>query len=91
MDTRPDLQAVAKLKLLRRQQRPPIGKPNRPHCQVLNGIVWRLCIGAPDAICRSCTAMADGAPRFRCWQKVSIWNHILAALQVKADTHGDLA
>jgi len=28
-------------------QKPPVGKPNRDHRTVLNGILWRLRTGAP--------------------------------------------
>jgi transposase len=72
-------------------EKPPIGKPNLPHRQVLNGILWRVRTGAPwrdmpERYGRWQTVYS----RFRRWQLAGVWDRVLEALQAEADARGDL-
>ena len=71
-------------------EKPPIGKPNLPHRQVLNGILWRVRTGAPwrDLPERYGTWQTVYA-RFRRWQLAGVWDRVLAALQAAADARGE--
>jgi transposase len=72
-------------------QKPNVGRPNRDHREILNGILWRLKTGAPwrdlpDQYGKWQTVYS----RFRRWQRQGIWDRVLAALQVEADAQGQV-
>jgi transposase len=72
-------------------QRPPTGRPALDHRTIINGILWILRSGAPwrdlpERYGRWTTVYQ----RFRRWQQADIWQHVLAALQARADAQGKL-
>jgi transposase len=72
-------------------ERPAVGRPNKDHRQVVNGILWRLKTGAPwrdlpERYGRWETVYS----RFRRWQQAGVWDHILATLQQQADAEEQL-
>jgi transposase len=84
-----------KLEPLLPPQQPPIGKPNRPHRTVLNGMFWRIRTGAPWpgalwALPERYGTWQTVYARFRRWHHAGVWDRILAALQADADARGDL-
>lgn len=81
----------AKLEPLVPAEKPPIGKPNRPHRTVLNGILWRIRTGAPwRDLPERYGPWRTVYSRFRRWQQAGIWDRVLAALQADADARGEL-
>ena len=72
-------------------QKPSTGRPNRPHRNVLNAILWRLRTGAPwrDLPARF-GPWETIYSRFRRWKERGVWDLVLAALQAEADARGDL-
>jgi transposase len=72
-------------------EKPPTGKPNLSHRQVLNGILWRVRTGAPwRDLPERYGKWQTVYSRFRRWQQAGIWDRVLAALQAAADARGDL-
>ena len=69
----------------------PMGKPMRPHRPVVEGAIYRLKFGIPWRCL---------PPQFGAWQTVhrrhyrwstdGTWDRVLAALQVDADSRGEL-
>lgn len=72
-------------------QKPAIGKPNRDHRTVVEGIVWRLRTGAPwRDLPERYGPWQTAYSRFRRWQRAGVWDRVLAALQAAGDAQGDL-
>jgi transposase len=71
--------------------KPPLGRPNLDHRQMVNGMLWMLKTGAPwrDLPERYGTWKSVYS-RFRRWQKAGVWEHILAELQAQGDAVGEL-
>ncbi len=68
------------------------GQQGRDHRQVLNGILWKLCTGAPwrdlpDRYGPWRTVYA----RFVRWQQDGTWDRLLAHVQTKSDAVGDVS
>ena len=81
----------AKLEPLLPPEKPPIGKPNRPHRTVVNGILWRIRTGAPwRDLPERYGPWRTVYSRFRRWRQAGIWDRVLAALQADADARGEL-
>jgi transposase len=81
----------AQLEPLLPPQKPKTGRPNLPHRQVINGILWVLRTGAPweDMPLRYGNHKTAWS-RFDRWRKAGIWTRVLAALQDAADDAGTL-
>jgi transposase len=72
-------------------QKPPVGKPNRDHRTVLNGILWRLRTGAPwRDLPERYGKWETVYSRFRRWQRAGVWDRSLAAVQADGDARGAL-
>lgn len=64
----------------------------RAHRQVINGILWRLRVGAPwrDVPLRYGTWQTCYG-RFVRWRRDRTWDHLLAQVQAEADARGEIA
>jgi transposase len=71
--------------------KPKVGRPNRDHRLILNGILWRLRTGAPwRDVPERYGSWKTVYRRFRRWQQQGIWDKILAAVQAEEDAKGNL-
>jgi transposase len=79
----------ARLEPLLPPQKPEVGRPNKDHRPILNGILWINRTGAPwcDLPARY-GRKGTVASRFYRWRAAGIWDRILAALQEQADAEG---
>jgi transposase len=72
-------------------QKPRVGRPNRPHRRIINGILWILATGAPW---RDLPAQYGSwhtvSSRFYRWRQAGIWQRLLQALQCRADDQGQV-
>ena len=67
------------------------GRPHKGHRQVINGIFWILATGAPwRDLPERCGPWSTIANRFYDWQRIGLWQRILAILQHEADARGDV-
>ena len=66
-----------------------MGRPNRDHRQVVNGIIWVLKSGAPwrDLPERS-GKVGTVSSRFYGWVQAGVWQRVLDALRAQADEGG---
>ncbi len=72
-------------------QRPATGRPNRPHREIIDAIVWRLRTGTPwRDLPERFGAWETVYSRFRRWQLAGVWDRILAVVQSDADARGEL-
>lgn len=72
-------------------QRPATGRPNRPHREIINAILWRLRAGAPwRDLPERFGPWETVYSRFRRWQLAGVWDRIFAAVQADADARGEL-
>jgi transposase len=72
-------------------QTPHTGRSSNDHRPVINGILWVLRTGAPwrDLPSRY-GAWSTVSGRFYHWQKIGLWQQLLATLQQQADANGKL-
>jgi transposase len=71
--------------------KPKVGKPNRDHRRILNGLRWRVRTGAPwRDLPERYGSWKTVYSRFRRWQQKGIWDKILAELQADEDAQGNL-
>ena len=80
-----------KLQPLLPAQKPRIGRPNKDHRTIINGILWIMKTGAqwedlPERYGSSKTVSS----RLYRWRKAGIWDKILAELQRMGDTLGEV-
>jgi transposase len=72
-------------------QRPPIGKPNRDHRTIVEGMFWRLRTGAPwRDLPERYGPWQTVYSRFRRWLRAGVWERALRALQAEGDAAGEL-
>ena len=72
-------------------QKPQTGRPAKEHRTVLNGILWILRTGSPwRALPERYGSWKTVSSRFYRWQRVGVWDRILATLQQQADAEGRL-
>jgi transposase len=67
------------------------GRPRTNDRLIVEGILWRLATGVPwrDLPDRF-GPWATVYSRFRRWQRIGVWDGVLAAVQADADARGDL-
>jgi transposase len=71
--------------------KPPRGRPNLDHRQVVNGMLWIAKTGAPwRDLPERYGNWKTVYSRFRRWQRSGVWERILAALQARGDASGAL-
>jgi transposase len=76
---------------LRPPERPATGQPSRDHRTLLDGILWRLCAGAPwREVPERYGSWATLYSRFRRWRLAGVWDRVFAAVQARADAAGQL-
>jgi transposase len=72
-------------------ERPKVGRPNKAHRSVVNGILWKLRTGAPwRDLPERYGPWATVHTRFRRWRLAGVWDRVLAAVQSEADAEGKL-
>jgi transposase len=72
-------------------QKPRTGRPAKDHRTVLEGILWILRTGAPwRDLPERFGPWRTVYSRFRRWRQAGVWDRVLAALQRRADAHGNL-
>jgi transposase len=72
-------------------ERPPVGRPNKAHRPILNGILWKLRTGAPwRDLPERYGPWETVATRFRRWRLAGVWDRVLAAVQAAGDADGQL-
>ena len=81
----------ARLAPLLPPERPPTGRPARPHRAVVEAILWRLRTGAPwRDLPEAFGPWQTAYSRLRRWEAAGVWGRALAALQAEADADGRL-
>ena len=71
--------------------RPPTGRPNKAHRQVVNAILWKLRTGAPwRDLPERYGPWESVYTRFRRWRLAGVWDRALAAIQAEGDAEGKL-
>src|SRR5215210_450128 len=72
-------------------EKPAVGKPNKDHRTIINGILWRLRTGAPwRDLPERYGPWSTVSGRFRRWRLAGIWDRILTAVQREADAAGEV-
>src|SRR5438067_3388028 len=72
-------------------ERPRVGRPNKDHRTVVNGILWKLATGAPwRDLPERFGPWQSVYTRFRRWTRAGVWDRTLGALQRQADAAGRL-
>lgn len=80
-----------RLKPLLPPQKPTRGRPSQDHRRIINGMLWIDRTGAPwRDLPERYGPWQTVASRFYRWQKTGVWQQVLAALQVDADSKGGL-
>ena len=79
----------ARLEPLLPPQKPEVGRPNKDHRTIINGILWINRTGAPwrDLPARY-GPKGTVSSRFYRWRAAGLWARVLAALQEQADAEG---
>jgi transposase len=81
----------ARLAPLLPPERPRVGRPNKDHRTVVNGILWKLATGAPwRDLPERFGPWQSVYTRFRRWTRAGVWGRVLGALQRQADAAGRL-
>ncbi len=72
-------------------EKPAVGKPNKGHRTIIDGILWRERTGAPwrDLPARY-GPWSTVYSRFWRWRVAGIWDRIFAAVQQQADAAGEV-
>lgn len=69
--------------------KPKVGRPNKEHRPIINGILWVLRTGAPWADLPSQYGKwRTVASRFYRWTAAGVWQQVLEALQAQSDAAG---
>jgi transposase len=77
----------ARLRLLLPPQRPRVGRPRHDHRIVLGGILWVVCNGASWRDLPLRYGKGERAyRRYRPWADPGLWERILRALRIAADS-----
>lgn len=72
-------------------EKPDVGKPNKNHRTIINGIVWRERTGAPwRDMPERYGPWSTVYSRFWRWREAGIWDRIFAAIQQAADAAGEV-
>jgi transposase len=72
-------------------EKPTIGRPNKSHRVIVNGILWKLRTGAPwRDLPERYGPWESVYTRFRRWRLAGVWDRVLAAVQTEADAAGKL-
>lgn len=72
-------------------EKPPIGRPSKPHREVVEAILWVLRTGAPwRDLPGEYGSWHTASSRFYRWRKAGVWERVLAVLQTEADAAGNL-
>jgi transposase len=72
-------------------EKPPTGKPNKPHRPIVNAILWRLRTGAPwRDLPERYGPWETVYTRFRRWRLAGVWERVLATIQAQEDAKGRL-
>ena len=67
------------------------GRPYTPHRRIVNGICWVLRSGARWSDIPACYGPHQTCyDRFRRWQRMGVWDQVVAALQTDADAKADI-
>jgi transposase len=78
-----------KLEPLLPPEKPNIGRPNKNHRRILNGILWILRTGAPwRDLPERYGPWRTVASRFYRWRKAGIWDRIFAEVQRLGEAEG---
>ena len=81
----------ARLAPLLPPERPPVGRPNKAHRPILNGLLWKLRTGAPwRDLPERYGPWESVYTRFRRWRLAGVWDRVLAAVQAAGDADGQL-
>ena len=74
-------------------ERPPIGRPNKPHRMVVEGILFVLRTGTPwrDVPPGRFGSWKTLSSRFYRWEAAGVWRRVLRALQAEAHEDGRLS
>jgi transposase len=72
-------------------ERPAVGRPNKDHRTVLNGICWVLRTGAPwrDVPQELYGSWRTLSSRFYRWLDSGVWERVLRQLQIEAEHDGN--
>jgi transposase len=71
--------------------KPAVGKPNKAHRGIINGILWKLRTGAPwRDLPERYGPWSTVYSRFRRWRLAGVWDRLFAAVQQRADAAGEL-
>jgi transposase len=71
-------------------QRPAVGRPNKDHRLILNGICWILRTGAPwRDLPKEFGSWKTVNSRFYRWLEAGVWDRVLHQLQIEAEHDGD--
>src|SRR3954467_8010403 len=72
-------------------ERPKVGRPNKAHRGVVNGILWKLRTGAPwRDLPERYGPWRTVYARFVRWQRDGTWDRLLAHVQTKSDAVGEV-
>jgi transposase len=72
-------------------EKPRVGKPNKDHRTILDGILWKLRTGAPwRDLPERYGPWSTVYSRFRRWRLAGIWDRVFAAVQRQADAAGQV-
>lgn len=72
-------------------QKPDVGRPNKEHRRIIDGILWVLRTGAPwRDLPEAFGPWQTVYSRFRRWCENGTWQRIYDELQEEADQNGDL-
>ena len=70
-------------------EKPAVGKPNKDHRTIINGILWRLRTGAPwRDLPERYGPWSTVYSRFWRWREAGVWDRVFAAVQQEADAAG---
>jgi transposase len=79
----------ARIQPLLPPQKPKVGRPNKEHRPIINGIFWVLRTGAPWAdLPPQYGKWRTVASRFYRWTAAGVWQKVLEALQAQSDAAG---
>lgn len=72
-------------------ERPKVGRPSRPHRELLDAVLWVLATGSPwRDLPDELGPWPSAYSRFRRWEAKGIWRSLLAELQREADERGEI-
>lgn len=72
-------------------ERPKVGRPSRPHREMVDAVLWVLATGSPwRDLPTELGPWPSAYSRFRRWERKGVWKGLLAELQKEANEHGDV-